>query len=213
MSYLHDIFISYKRDPHWDSWTRDHLSKLISTFLRNDLDREPSIFIDKEIEPASDWPQRLGNALGRSRALVAVLNSNYFRSPWCQHELDLILERRSCFPANRIIVPLVLHNCEILPEPVARISTTNLKEFYNPYIQLNTTLYFQFTEEVKKLSPHIARAIRSAPDFDSSWIENCISRFNAVYSDKQGKGLAKLSHLATTDASRIVKDFPGVEMP
>jgi hypothetical protein len=212
MSYMYDIFISYKRDPWWMAWHHDYLRNLIRTFLVNDLHREPKIFIDREIQTSSDWPIRLGEALARSSVLVAVLNSNYFRSYWCRHELDLMLDRLSCFPKRQIIVPLVVHNCERLPAAVGRIGLTYLKEFYNPHIQGDSAMYYRFSEEVKRLCPTIATAIHSAPAFDSNWIRICTSRFNDVYLQTHGNGSAKFTQLETKDVSYDDNFFPRVDM-
>ena len=118
MSYQHDVFISYRREVQWTSWTRDYLKRELHSYLQQDLGREADIFVDERIVVGADWVDELGEHLARSRLLVAVLSRDYFDSIWCLHELDLMLDRSADHVG--LFAPVVVHDCDALPDPIGR---------------------------------------------------------------------------------------------
>jgi hypothetical protein len=181
IDYLYDVFISYRRHPEWTPWTREHVRSLLDAYLTQELGRSPSIFIDDRIEPGADWPNRLGNALARSRVLLAVFSRDYFGSDWCLHELDLMHGRLTRFEGCRLIIPVIGHDGDLIPNEIARLQTFDLSPFRNTDLQRKTLRFEQFSDAVGKLAPHVARAIASAPTFESSWVDECRARFDQVY--------------------------------
>ena len=186
MPYEYDVFISYRRQRLWTPWVRDNLKELIETYLQQDLGQIPRIFVDERIEVGADWIDSLGEALAKSKIVLGVFSKDYFASPWCIHELDLITRRSSDAAGGsrdkcRLIVPTVVHDGEIIPDPVRRIQPCNLKKFRVAHICKGTPLYQDFSAAIGALSPQIARAIELAPDFEEGWIEHHQSRFSEVY--------------------------------
>jgi hypothetical protein len=59
MSYGHDIFISYRRDPETLTWIDEHFVPLLRLRVGMELGREPTIFIDAQIESGTSWPTSL----------------------------------------------------------------------------------------------------------------------------------------------------------
>jgi TIR domain len=192
MSYINDVFISYKRDVAWTPWTRDHFKVLLQSYLNDDLGREPEIFIDERIEVGADWVDELGENLAKSKVVVALFSGSYFGSDWCVHELDLIVERARQFksgflPEARLIVPVVGHDGEQIPDPVSRIQCADVKDYGIAWINKNAPDYPEFSKTIKKLSPFVAKAVETAPAFDDRWIACCKKRFAEVY-DASEKG-------------------------
>lgn len=181
MDYTYDVFISYRRHPEWTPWTREHVRGLLDAYLTQELGRSPDIFIDERIEPGADWPARLGGALGRARVLLAVFSRDYFGSDWCLHELDLMHDRLRRFPGSRLIVPVIGHDGDLIPDEIARIQSFNLSAFRNTDLQRRTPRFEQFADEIGILAPHVAAAIGSAPPFDPSWSTTSETRFDQVY--------------------------------
>lgn len=186
MDYIYDVFISYRRHREWTPWTREHVFGLLDAYLTQELGRSPAIFIDEHIEPGVDWPDRLAGALGRARVLLAVFSGDYFGSDWCIHELDLMYGRLRRFPSSRIIIPVIGHDGEQIPDEIARIQTFDLSAYRNTDIQRRTPRFEQFSESVRNLAPHVAAAIGSAPSFDPSWLHECQARFDQVYQSSCG---------------------------
>ncbi len=181
MDYSYDIFISYQRHATWTPWLREHINYLLNAYLFQDLGQNPHIFFDEAIAPGDDWPARLGQALGRARILVPIFSKGYFGSDWCLHELDLMHSRMVSLPGKCLIIPLLLHDGEHIPDEIARIQYCDIREFCITDIQRKSRLYERFSQTVKNVSPRIADAISDAPLFDQSWESNCRSRFDQVY--------------------------------
>ncbi|MFM8253197.1 MAG: toll/interleukin-1 receptor domain-containing protein [Planctomycetota bacterium] len=188
VGYMYDVFISYKRHREWTPWTREHLGGLLDAYLTQELGRPPSIFIDERIEPGADWPNRLATAISGSRILLAVFSRDYFGSQWCLHELDLMHERRLAFPDSNIIVPVIGHDGDLIPDQVARIQSWDLSPFRNTDLQRRTKRYEKFSDSINRLAPVLSTAIASAPQFDPNWLKKCEDRFNEVYSRHCGGG-------------------------
>lgn len=181
MDYSYDVFISYRRHREWTPWTRELFRILLDAYLTQELCAEPSIFVDERIEPGADWPQRLGESLGRARVLLPVFSGDYFNSDWCLHELDLMHDRAKRYPAGQLIVPVVGHDGDLIPEEIARIQTADFLAFRNTDLQRHTPRFEQFSDAVKNLAPAVAAAIDSAPPFDPTWVQECRTRFDQVY--------------------------------
>lgn len=196
MPYKHDVFISYKRDVVWTRWTREHFKELLQTYLLDDLGRKPEIFIDERIEVGADWVDGLDENLARSKVLVALFTKSYFGSDWCVHELDLTVERarrlkHSILPEARLIIPVVGHDGEEIPDPVDQIQSADVKDYRIAWINKTAPDYPEFSKVIKKLSPFVAKAVETAPDFDDNWIAYCKKRFGEVYvASKKGARLA-----------------------
>jgi hypothetical protein len=181
MDYLYDVFISYRRHPEWTPWTRQHVRNLLDAYLTQELGQSPRIFVDDRIEPGADWPHRLGESLARSRVLVVIFSGDYFGSPWCLHELDLMHTRLLRFPDSSLIVPVLGHDGDLIPGEIARLQRFDLTAFRNTDLQRRTPRYEQFSEAIRDLAPHVASAIGTAPRFDPAWVEEFRHRFDQVY--------------------------------
>lgn len=188
MTYIYDVFVSYRRHPEWTPWTREHLCSLLDAYLTQELGRSPTIFVDDQIEPGANWPNRLAAALGRSRVLLPVFSRDYFGSDWCVHELDLMHGRANQFPDSHLIVPVTGQDGELVPMEIGRIERLDLTRFRNTDIQRRTQRFEEFSESIKGLAPHLAKAIGSAPLFEDGWLAECEDRFNAVYLAHCGVG-------------------------
>jgi hypothetical protein len=212
--YIYDVFVSYKRHTDWDEWYRTHLLTLLKKYLHLEMkNKDPSVFIDKEIQPASVWPHKLGSALARSRILIPCLSSKYFESPWCMLEFELMLDRLKRHPSSAIVWPLIVHNCETLPDEVGMIQSTHLEgRFFNADIVKGTPLYQDFSAAVKGYSPSISTAISSAPDYDPQWEKECIQRFEHLYSVPSGRSdeITTKEDDNKSSGSNVV--FPSVKM-
>ncbi len=80
MDYKHDVFISYRRQELWTSWTRDHFKPLLGSYLQQELGGKPDIFVDERIEVGIDWVDALAEHLAASKIMVAIFSGDYFGS-------------------------------------------------------------------------------------------------------------------------------------
>lgn len=191
MDYEHDIFISYRREENWTSWTRDLFCWLLRSYLQQDLSRTPKIFVDERLEVGSDWVHELATHLARSRVVVAIFSGDYFASPWCLHELDLIIERQQA-TANAhsgILIPLIAHDGDLIPTVVDRTLHRDVSPFRRVGFGLQNPRFGDFSDLVHDVSKEIARRILAAPPFDEAWIEHHKARFDAVFEAAKRKEL------------------------
>ena len=178
--YHYDLFISYKVNPQWNDWTRKHLYKNLMAYLSDQVPWYPKIYLDEHTRTGADWVDTIGSALGRSKALVAVLNVPYFSSQWCLHELDMMHSRLLHNGLKNIIFPIVVHSCAdtVIPPEIKRLQTYDLKEFRNSMLIESTEMYVQFSARVKELSSSILEAVQQPPPYEPCWELECKKRFN-----------------------------------
>src|SRR5262252_7221390 len=99
--------------------------------------------------------------------MVALLSKDYFASPWCIHELDLMIERSE---GSDLIIPIVVHDGEVIPEAVGRLQHANFKKFANPALCDAGPLYAEFWNAIAEVAPRIGNAIGNVPPFDAKWL-------------------------------------------
>jgi hypothetical protein len=180
MSYQHDVFISYRGQKLWTPWVRDHFKKLLIAYLQQELGSEPDIFVDERIHVGQDWVKALGEHLATSKVLVVIFSGDYFGSDWCLHELDLMIARSHLIEST-LIVPVVVHDGNLIPPEAKRIQCTDMSKYRIAYINETTHDYQEFSKSMGKLAPDVARAINSAPVFNTEWIIEYQARFNEVF--------------------------------
>jgi hypothetical protein len=191
MPYVNNVFISYKREQNWTSWTRDLFKSLLQSYLQRDLGRTPHIFVDERLEEnfGQDWVVELATNLAQSRVSVIVFSRDYFDSDWCVPELDLMLARARLLggQVSKVIIPVIGHDGQLIPDAVARLTPLDVKKFMTVGIYQGTPDYLDFSKRIRDLSPAVARAIEAVPPFDDIWLKTCLDRFNAVYEAQRRK--------------------------
>jgi WD40 repeat protein len=104
-----DAFVSYRRV------TAD--TEFVDQLQRDLADRGKRVWVDRaEIEPASDWSQRVRRGIDASKAFVYVLTPESAVSPECVRELEAAVE------LHKLVVPVVLRDVDptILPEALTK---------------------------------------------------------------------------------------------
>lgn len=210
MPYLHDVFISYKRETLWTPWARDHFKRLLNSYLQQELGQEPDIFVDENIKVGADWVNGLATNLAMSKVMVAVFSRDYFGSAWCIHELDLMLGRSLAVQNPRhsdscLIVPVVVHDGDLIPDKVCRIQPADFKKFRIACVNENTPLYQDFSVAMSVLAPAVKTAIDSAPEYDEKWEVLCKKRFNEIYNSKCNNGVVEPTYFVAKRPPQLLK--------
>lgn len=187
MDYCWDIFISYAGDELRNRWIHQHFKPLLASYLKLELGRAADIYTDKSIMTGQRFPRELAEGLARSRVLVPVFSRDYFCSEWCLHELDL-MHARQCSAANAdLIVPIRVHDGEMLPNELGPIQRRDFESFYNPYLAPDSRTSEAFADAVRAFVPHVANALAGAPSPETNWRSIAEERFNSVYlAEKKG---------------------------
>jgi hypothetical protein len=184
--YTYDLFISYKVHPEWNHWTRRYIYNKLKAYLHDEIGTA-EIYLDDHTHTGADWVDQIGTALGRSKILLAVINTAYLSSQWCLHELDMmhsrLLDNKGCI----MIFPILVNQGarRILPSEIERLQIYDLSEFRNSDLQQGTARFEKFSETLKHLSYDLSVAIQKAAPCDKAWEIACKKRFNDVYSAKQ----------------------------
>jgi hypothetical protein len=186
MSYQHHVFVSYSHENRWTPWTRDYFKPELSAHLQQELREKPDIFVDDRIHFGADYVTALAENLAHSRAMVAIFSGDYFSRQWCVHELDLMLDRAGGAPG--LVIPVVVHDCDSLPSPVSRIQFADLKRFRVATMNVHGQKYEDFSTAVGTIAPDVCRTVRTAPAFDASWTNACLTRLTKVYEAEQRGG-------------------------
>jgi hypothetical protein len=72
LGYKYDIFISYRRYDLTLQWIDKHFVPILKLHIKNEIDIEPIICIDAQLESGTTWPVALGKALGASKTIIPI---------------------------------------------------------------------------------------------------------------------------------------------
>lgn len=99
--YTYDVFLSYKRGKIQEEWLNETFRPIFEYHLTEAVGRKCNIFVDKvEIAPGVDWPEYLGEALAKSKCLIAILSPTYFGAEWCVREFKAMYFRQQELKKN-----------------------------------------------------------------------------------------------------------------
>ncbi len=171
MSYEYDIFVSYTRAGVAGDWVRNYFHGELRGWLEETMETPPRIFWDRDIETGQNWPQKLQDALARSRFLVPVFTHTYFRSQWCMSEFDTMAARCEDAGDAALIFPVRFHGDRAqFPERARSIQDTDMRDWaYTTRGFADTSKYLDFVDAVKALCQAIAAAVPHAPAWSADW--------------------------------------------
>lgn len=192
MGYIYDIFISYRRNDLTKKWIADHFAPLIKHHVQLELGYEPEIFIDSQLESGTSWPISLGRALGSSRTIIPLWTKMFLESRWCSCEISHMLDReikygfRSTANPEGLIFPTILHDGETMPPDLATIQKTEIQDCYSVRMSIDSPKAEILDDKLRLLGKPIANAIKSAPQWDSAWLNQASNSFiSKLYLEQQ----------------------------
>ena len=187
--YEYDIFVSYRRsDDDWVRGTKENFMRAVSSLLRPSIGKYIRVFVDEDIETGTAWPNKLANALSKSKLLVPILSRDYFQSNWCRLELALMLERekkcglRCADCPEGLVVPVVIDDGDCFPDPIKAIQASHIHQYANPFMRNDSPNFEKFADELKsKFCKDIETAMANVPLFDPEWSAISHEQFEAVF--------------------------------
>ena len=161
--YSNHVFLSYSRSGHVPDWITNHFLPTLSALLGEELDEDPKVFKDDQIDKGDSWPERLERELQGSKCMVAIWNPKYFRSKWCLAEWETMRKREDIFGMRSkdnpsgLVYPIVFSNGTSFPESACTIQyTEDFRKFAYPYrVFKEHTLYLDFHDAVSKVAKGI----------------------------------------------------------
>jgi len=191
MSYKYDIFISYRRDDETRSWLNNHFIPLLKHRLKLELGYDPSIYTDQKLEIGTTWPVDLGDQIASSRILIALWSKTYLHSEWCACEMTHMLEReinlglRQAQNADGLVIPIIVHDGETLPPPLAIGQKLEIQEYFNPRMSKESEKAEKLADSLSLAAPGIARLITKSPAWQSQWNIDARNKFYLLYYKKE----------------------------
>ena len=171
MPYSYDIFLSYRRWAEWPDWIDAHFAPLLNHWVGEELRRKPDIFLDTDIVEVGDvWPDELAIGLASARVMVCLWSGSYFDSSWCLAELSHMLHRQDALGGSRIILPVLIHDGERIPNSLRYIQSIQIRDFANPRMTRESPNSEKLSERIRYFATTLALAIERAPAFDEKWL-------------------------------------------
>lgn len=171
MTYVYDVFISYKNQAGLVDWVADHFCPLLQKRLSLELHYEPSIFRDKvSIAAGDEWDPAIKKALATSRLIVAILTPQYFTSKWCVAEW-LSMEKReklSLQTANKLLIPVKFSNGDNFPTLASKrqfVPSTDFLGVNHTVVPSKSDREVALESKVKELAELVAQRLPIAPPF------------------------------------------------
>ncbi|MEO6166121.1 MAG: TIR domain-containing protein [Chitinophagales bacterium] len=175
MAYQYDIFISYRRNSELLSWINAHFIPLLKANVQFELGREPSVFVDQDINAAGVWPLILGESISKSRILISLWSKTYLVSEWCTIELSHMLERdqlkgfRTLENPYSLIVPVIIHDGETMPVELSIVQRIEIKNFFTVRMHKDSESSEKLSQVLYSKAKDIAAAIERAPAWENDW--------------------------------------------
>lgn len=194
MAYQYDIFVSYRRDPEALLWIGRFLKPIIEHRVSMELQREVKVFVHEvgsQIPAGTAWPVALGEALATSRILIALWSGNYLTSEWCRQELSLMLDREAKTKARTgnnkygLVVPIVAHDGETIPRPLANAQRLEVKDCFNSRMPSDGPLAASLVDRIAVHASGISGAIKAAPRWQAAWPKKAAKRLLDAFERKQ----------------------------
>ena len=162
MTYLYDVFFSY--DKSMADWVLEFTEHLKSELA---VRRGPvTTFIDvQEIRLGDVWAETLGDALLRSKVLVAFITPRYLTSPFAWKEF-LAFRERAALTRTPLVLPVLLRGDD-LPKALREITWLDLRA---PSLQKTTPKRsVALQHKIIELAEQLNRLIDTAPRFNPAW--------------------------------------------
>lgn len=96
-------------------------------------------------------------------------------------------DRLRAHAGGELIIPLVFHDGDLIPDDIGRLQCVDMLEYRNPHMQPNTPRFERFADAIGRVAPRIVAAIAAAPPYDPAWNAACCARFDSVYAASIGR--------------------------
>lgn len=169
-NYEFDVFISYRREGNPHKWVRNHFFPRLKDCLADHLPDDPNVFIDEGMEVGTVWPDRLEEALTRTKILVPVFSPQYFRSRWCLAEWDSMVGRERVLGRRGLIYPVLFSDSDNFPSFARERSWRDLKKWNRPDPVFQQTVHWiDFLQAVEDIAIDLSGLLAKVPEWQPDW--------------------------------------------
>ncbi len=178
MVYEYDVFLSYTTEYPFGTWVHETFLPLFKPYLKNAINREVNIFIDKqEISSGDAIPERIKRALSHSKCMVAMWSPSFFHSKWCMSECAIMLHRenklgyRTIKNPTGLVIPVNVFDGDNFPEFTKNIKWLDCKNFTRVGEGFKKTeRYVDFQDLLIRWVDDVANSIKNAPHWSVEWM-------------------------------------------
>jgi hypothetical protein len=168
VDYKHDVFLSYRRGKYWPKYVNELFLPIFEHWLTDELRRDPRIYYDEtSVEAGDAWPYSLAEGLAYSKVMVQML-----------------ARRKSVAGPSgppRLILAVVLTDCEKLDSSLSDIQPFPLKEHCNPWIAPDSETKAALSDRLRRFATSVAGALEQVPAWDSSWPGLAVDEFLRLF--------------------------------
>lgn len=178
MSYKYDVFVSYPHEDIHKKWLTDIFLDRFILGLRNELFREPLLFVDsRENTTGMSWDPAVKNALAHSRVLLPLWSIDYFMSRNCRAESIVLFHRearlryRTFENKNVLVLPIGLFDGAGYPsfvKEMIRLDCVDYNCIYQNYPQ--TEAHTKLIKLIDGLAKDVKNSIGAAPNWNAEWL-------------------------------------------
>jgi hypothetical protein len=175
-NYEFDVFLSYSRKGSSPAWVHNHFLPKLRDCITDEIGREPTVFVDQEMETGTVWPTRLAQVLTRSKILVSIYSAQYFQSKWCQAEWRSMAERERLLGlaspelARGLILPVLYSDSQNFPEYGLDRMWHDMKGLDVPEPMFQQSLDFlEFHRRMRMIATDIEQLLKDAPPWQPDW--------------------------------------------
>ena len=154
---------------------------MLTEFLNMELPDKCSVFLDENnLRPGGTFNEEIKRSLHRSRVIVPIFSTAYFRSEWCKAELDCVMRREFALGRRTqnkpigLIFPVKLHDGKYYPKEVQNITYEDFSIFNHaaadsPFRQSQD--YLEFRKLVRQFAINLVEPIMNTPPWDATFPE------------------------------------------
>jgi hypothetical protein len=176
VSYIYDVFISYAQTEPSKGWVRSYFVPVLREYLAVELPDECRVFLDgDDLRPGGTQTEELKRNLHRSRVMVPVFSTAYFRSKWCNAELECLMEReallgrRTTQTPKGLIFPVKLFDGKFYPKRVSNITFADFSAFAHAAADSpfrSSPSYLDFRTRVREFVLDLSETLLNPPPWE-----------------------------------------------
>lgn len=170
--YEYDVYISYWPESFIDPWVRNRFIAPFKSVLLEELGRHPSILVARDTQVP-------GEAIAKSRVLLAILSKQYFSNGHCRAAFESMLQRQidEGFSTDekpiRLVHAIVAHDHlsdDSVPlEYRGTFQPINFKDWAYDFEIQDWQTYKSFNDAIGDLAGAVAAAVTHAPAWRSGF--------------------------------------------
>jgi len=148
---------------------------MLTDIISLELGKNPSFYIDSDIDTGSAWPYAIADALSKSKVIIPLWSVTYLDSIWCKCEISHMLSREAKTGFKTmdknigLVFPTIINDGETLPISLSIAQKAEIQYYYVPFMDPNSKSAEELYKMLRPYGVSIAKSIKNAPDWENDW--------------------------------------------